>query len=240
MTKTAILDSKLITQEIEKTERTNLLLSNSKLIGIGYIPDDEDGNKVQANGYYTLNAITSIILNISNSDKQNAAQFGITNWISQSDRPSHDPNCIAETSPHINAFIDHAETTQTPCLIALQTCNSDLLKTDYTHTTFSIPSSEVVSNTKETLRLLLNKKATHIHLVPPFTDTSIYEIHEALKSTFSLRDISAFLSFNAWPYLDKKPDSISLLKSPSFTLFSPTKTPHILGAFQDGTAVVQS
>lgn len=231
MTKTAIIDSKLITQEVEKTERTNLLISNSKIIGVGYIPDDEGCNKIEANGYYTINAVTNIDSNYSAEIKAEAKSAGITHWITPSSEPSHEADCILESSANTLNFIENAETTQTPCLVALNSLTSDLTSHTYTHTTFSIPGNAVISDTKNALKLLIEKKATHIHLTPPFSDTSIHEINEALKSTFSLRDIAALLSFNSWTFLQKKPDSISLLRSPNFTLYSPTKTPHILGTF---------
>lgn len=239
MTKLAILDSKLITQEVEKTERTNILLSRGKVIGIGYIPDDEDCEKLQANGYYTIRTVTSFNLNYSQDELSTAKEAGITQWLQTSDTAQQTPFCTSELDPNHQDLINQAETTQTSCLVALQSANSKLLNTTYTHTSFSLPSSEVINNTRESLSLLIKKTATHIHLTPPFTPNSIFEIHEALKSTFSLRDIAAFLSHSAWKYLEKTPESVSLLKSPSFTLFSPEKTPRILGTFLDGEPVVQ-
>jgi hypothetical protein len=239
MSKKAILDSKLISPLLEAVERTNLLISHSKLIGIGYIPDDEECDKLQANGYYTINAVTSVKKPNTPHSETDFLNAGVTHWILPTNDCPNSPFCVLENADAIDDSIQHAENTQTPCLVALQSSKSPLLNTEYTHTQFSLPSSDVIHNTKSALRQLIDKKATHIHIDVP-SDSTLFEIHEALKSTFSLKDIVGLTSYNAWQFLPTKPDPVALLKSPSFTLLSTSKTPRILATFVSSTLVEEN
>ena len=239
MKKLAIIDAKLVLPHQANHERTNVLVYKNKLIGIGYIPDDDESQSIQANGYYLINALTGIDLNITEIHKKEALKSGITNWIPINTDKETGKLCSPASDPNISELIATAENTQTPCLIAITSTEElALIKPNYTHTKFSINLSLLLAEPKQVLPHITANSIIHIHFSPPYSETLILSIVNALKTTLSFGDTCNLLGANAHSFLMIKIPSISLLNTPNFTLFSPDKTPSILGVVLEGKWVV--
>lgn len=84
MEKTAIINAKPLHNNLDLPERKNLLLCNKKIIGIGYIPDDDKSTIIEANDYNIL--FDTVYLNIKNTTTKTMAVDGFSRVINANEK----------------------------------------------------------------------------------------------------------------------------------------------------------
>lgn len=84
MEKTAIINAKPLHNNLDISERKNLLLCNKKIIGIGYIPDDDKSTIIEANGYYIL--FDTVYLNVKNNTTKTMAADGFSHVMNTNEK----------------------------------------------------------------------------------------------------------------------------------------------------------
>ena len=64
--KIALINGKLVDGKNKKSDVTNILFINDQILGMGYIPDDDDSNVVDAKNSWIVQD-TSVIYKLSNT-----------------------------------------------------------------------------------------------------------------------------------------------------------------------------
>jgi hypothetical protein len=202
MEKTAIINAKPLHPNLNIPERKNLLLCNKKIIGIGYIPDDDKSTIIEANGYYIL--FDTVYVNVKNNAAKTMASDGFSRVI----------NANEKIIP-INTSTDI-------------TSNNDAI--------YSVNDLSLIENLDTFLPYINSEKISHIHTENTDKDF-FHRIFTALSSHLSEGTIAELIGPRLLKKLGIKPSTLSLFSSPSFTLFSLTKSPAILATFSNGSKV---
>jgi hypothetical protein len=241
MEKTIIIDAKLYNSQSQEFSRTNILLAGRKILGLGYIPDDDDiqADTINVNGSFIIPSLSNCYP-IKESDKNIANKSGFTNTLDYKEL------LCDKTGSDLAYTLQMATRTQSPLYCILQNLSEDLSIYMEAKKNNSTLAAGVPLNIleKEDLAILeaLTKNGTIQTIVcghSPY-ETFIENALAYLSPSFDMPDILKLLSFNPFYVAGRKVPDICLLSSPNLCIIDPKKSPVLQCVLVQGEPVVDN
>jgi hypothetical protein len=241
MGKTIIIDAKLFNSQTKEFSRTNILLAGHKILGLGYIPDDDDveAELLNVNGSFIIPFLTDSYP-LTEDIKHIAHKNGITNSIDFSD-------ILCEKSGvQLKEALQKAEKEKTKLYCILQNLDQDLntymdAKNRNNKLCAGISVTLLIKQNNSVIKDLVKKNIIQTIVCGENNYENFVETaFSYLKKYFEIPDILNLMSYNPFHIAEQKVPSFTLLSKPSITIVDPKKTPILQCVIIKGEVVVDN
>ncbi len=241
MGKTIIIDAKLLNKQTKEFSRSNILLAGQKILGLGYVPDDDDikADLLNVNGSFVL-PFLSHYYPLDEKSKPLYIKNGITNAL------DYEELLCNKSGENLKEALEKAEKSQTPLYCILQNLQEDLTiykaaKKNNEFLAAGIPldilEKEDISKLEAlTQNGIIQTIVCEKDSCEAFLERAIAYLHP----TFQMSDILTLLCFNPFFIAGEKAPEFTLLSSPNFCIVDPKKSPILQCVIFQGNVVVDN
>ena len=239
----ALINGKTLDPLTSKQHILNIVIGNEKIIGLGYIPDDEDSHILDISQCLIIPGITlSPLSSIPNLDTTTIKKKEL---LTQFFEKKHTLITTDTTGSELMYAIQLTSQHACKLHILMQKPETDLLitqqaKTSHSHLSSSIPYTQLIKtpDLKNYLGEYLKEKTIDC-LSASAQDTAacLDFCFNDLLTFITLNEVIALICKNPSDIFETKISGLGLLSKPSFYVIKPKSTPCIQCEVQDGKVI---